>query len=341
MIGITIPDFGVFFTRNLIRGTEAEAKEIEKGINEALWDIEQSGYYNDIGPMAPELLKQIMNERLSSIIKGMVQFAQTKRPGGGGTTFDAWKRIGGGTSDFFYHATRGYAIGTRLVKTDHSETDEKYKNEYERIYAIFNNSNKTIPDQALRGKIPDNSFNQYDTEIGFWVSFYNTNRNLGLSFFESDTNIGLVGLGNLIKTMIKQESSFNPYDKNGNVKRHQINKSGPNDEIDGWGLMAVGKDKVNELNNLFSLNFDANSFGPSSTNNFTNIGVGIGHLCVQRYYNENGGYKDIEGDPSFINKGDNSLEAWLIAVKCYNGFFVEAHCYRDIVRERYRRYRSQ
>lgn len=305
--------------------------EIERGINSALFDLYNECFFDQSGGPASEELTNTRNMfKLHNILKDISNFATNLTSFAGVVGYRQ-----GYIGEFFYHATIGSAIASCLVKEDHSEVGDD-------IYSdIYDSYRKKSCIRLPRGKISDNTFNKYDLEVGFWVSFYNTNRNLGLSFFESDTNIGLVGLGNLIKTMIKQESSFNPYDKNGNVKRHQINESGPNDEIDGWGLMAVGKDKVNELNNLFSLNFDANSFGPSSTNNFTNIGVGIGHLCVQRYYNENGGYKDIEGDPSFINKGDNSLEAWLIAVKCYNGFFIEAHCYRDIVRERYRRYRSQ
>ena len=232
---------------------------------------------------------------------------------------------------FMKHATIGAVIADNLAKEDHTERggDTIYK-------GIYNFYNEKLIEEGFdprypRGKV-ENNFNSYDMEIGFWLSFFNEHLGLGLSIFSAGTNelIGLVDLGNIVKAMIKQESMFEGTVGN-RAKRHQVRRSGPNDAIDGWGLMAVGKPQVNELNNMFNLNFNASSFGPSSTNPFTNIGVGIGHLMVKRRY---------AIDAGEMNRNDNSLENWLIAVMRYNGSGVQAKQYRAVVRERFRRYRG-
>jgi len=81
-----------------------------------------------------------MITQLGKLINDMASFTNQKRPGGG-NTFDAWARMtgrqGNYISDFFYHATRGAAIGELSQHTDHSEFDENYIDTYkEKKYTI-------------------------------------------------------------------------------------------------------------------------------------------------------------------------------------------------------------
>jgi len=188
------------------------------------------------------------------------------------------------------------------VKSDHSETDDKYKNEYERIYAIFNNSNNTMPDQKLRGKTPDSSFNQYDTEIGFWVSFYDKKCGLNLDFYGNSNHLGLVEFGNLVKAMIKQESSFAQLE-NGKAKNHNP----------GWGLMAVTKDDATGAGRIAGLAFESGERegkGGIMYDSWQNIGVGIGHLMGKMRLSA--GYPNSFG----VNP---TLAQWEEAMMNYNG----------------------
>ena len=318
----------VVTVRTMSGDNTSPAIEIEHGINAALFDLYNDGFFDQSNDEIADVLNIVsLRNRLQEIGKftsnltsfaGVVGYRQGYR------------------GEFFYHATIGSAIADNLAKEDHTEVgDAIYKGLYDFYNPLIKAEDPDANERVPRGCVNNKDFNQYDMEIGFWVSFYNTERKLGLSFFDSLSSIGMVGLGNIIKAMIKQESSFNGYDGK-QVKRHYVDGTIAND---GWGLMAVGRSQVEELNKWMGLSFDVNSFGPSSTNSFTNIGAGIGHLMIQKYYNECGEYnKPGQFDRSFINKGDNSLEAWLVAVKCYNGKGASAALYRAIIRERYRRY---
>jgi hypothetical protein len=180
------------------------------------------------------------------------------------------------------------------VKSDHSETDDKYKNEYERIYAIFNNSNNTMPDQKLRGKTPDSSFNQYDTEIGFWVSFYDKKCGLNLDFYGNSNHLGLIEFGNLVKAMIKQESSFAQL-QNGKEKNHNP----------GWGLMAVTNNDASGLIKMTGLQFEDIGIKFDS---WQNIGAGIGHLIGKLNYSK-----------GYSSGANPTLAQWEEAMMNYNG----------------------
>jgi RHS repeat-associated protein len=118
---------------NYIDGKKTpESEVIETAINQALWEISCDTDYFVSGNMVTQLGK---------LINDMASFTNQKRPGGG-NTFDAWARMtgrqGNYISDFFYHATRGAAIGELSQHTDHSEFDENYIDTYKEKKYIIN-----------------------------------------------------------------------------------------------------------------------------------------------------------------------------------------------------------
>jgi len=145
-----------------------------------------------------------------------------------------------------------------------------------------------MPDQKLRGKTPDSSFNQYDTEIGFWVSFYDKACGLNLDFYGDSNHLGLV------KAMIKQESSF-----------AQLQNGEPKDHHPGWGLMAVTNNDASGLIKMTGLQFEDIGIKFDS---WQNIGAGIGHLIGKLNYSQ-----------GYTSGANPTLAQWEEAMMNYNG----------------------
>ncbi|MCE5223250.1 hypothetical protein LLG10_03560, partial [bacterium] len=164
-------------------GSANTAKEIEKGLNDAIWDLNQEGYfqYNELG----------------SLIKDVASFMS---PGGWGELANVNKAFKDPYTAF-YHVTIGAAIASEMgllseIGINWSETGLSKKE--------FGKSGRKWTEKDLK------------TLIGTAVSFENKNWNTQLGFYYSSdvwgqTSLGLVDVGNLILATIKYEStSFNP-----------------------------------------------------------------------------------------------------------------------------------
>ncbi|MCE5224190.1 hypothetical protein LLG10_08465 [bacterium] len=294
-------------------GSKSMVEAIEKGINEGLWDLQQEGYFN---------LKDInkKNTRFTTLIKEMTKFALNNlkyfvESFLKGSDLNHSERV----SLFFKHATIGTAVGSLLC---HNQIGSE-------------------KDPGSRGTTDEN-FNAYDTDIGFWASFYNDIFDMGLSLNGNDTDLGLVQWGNLTKSLFMQESNMNP--KAYHSDTGGIGMSVTQKEVQGTNTVLrdfrLGK-------NVHGFDWDKNSINPNAANTsaFYNIGAGMGHF-VAKLAGEAGLITYDRNDVPHMKSFNNmtlTYEMWGDAVAAWGPHseekpFPPLPFYRKEVMERYLQY---
>ncbi|MCE5223017.1 hypothetical protein LLG10_02350, partial [bacterium] len=173
-------------------------------------------------------------------------------------------------------------------------------------------------------KYDDNAYNQYDTIIGFWVSFWMEQSGIqmkimpGYSGVPKETESScLIDLANIVKAMILQESHFgkgkddiNKPDNDGMIGLMQVYKN-----RSGWDFITSDYAKYGkELNfNEYTDEKGHETKNKKALNPFNNIGIGVGHLYAKLTGSEKT-YKYSTGE-----RGAPTLKQWLDAAGHYNG----------------------